>query len=111
MITLGDFLRLVENFDAENSLVKVFDNARVSRDCDSLADDVVGFVFGVCVGEAESFLNDTYENAEIIGIYIGNNRELRVLVRCDDSNSSKNNDEPIKELDFPYEPIEDIDLP
>lgn len=47
MITLGDFLRLIENYDAENSLVKVFDIAKVSSDSD-LADDVVGFIFGVC---------------------------------------------------------------
>ncbi len=92
MITLGDFLRLIENYDAENSLVKVFDFAKVSRDSECLADDVVGFVFGACVGGAESFLNDTYENSEVVSIYIGDNRELRVLIKCNGANKTIEDD-------------------
>lgn len=80
MITLGEFLNLVDNFYSENSLIKVFDVKKVAPESDCLADDIMGCVFGVCAGEAKSFLNSTYENAEIICIYIGDERELRVLI-------------------------------
>lgn len=41
-------------------------------------------LYSVCVGETECFLNDTYENSKVVGIYIGDNRELRVLIKCGD---------------------------
>lgn len=80
MITLGEFLNLVDNFYCENSLIKVFDVKRISDESDCLADDTIGCAFGVCVGESKSFLNSTYENAEVMSVYIGEMRELRVLV-------------------------------
>lgn len=80
MITLGEFLNLVDNFYCENSLIKVFDVKRISDESDCLADDTIGCVFGVCVGEAKNFLNSTYENAEIMSIYICEMSELKVLV-------------------------------
>ncbi len=80
MLTLGGLLNLIDNFYSDNSLIKVFDAKKVAPESDCLADDIMGCVFGVCAGEAKSFLNSTYENAEIISIHIGDERELRVLI-------------------------------
>lgn len=79
MVTLGEFLNLVDNFYSDNSLIKVFDVKKAAPESDCLADDIMGCVFGICAGEAKSFLSSTYENAEIISVYIGDG-ELRVLI-------------------------------
>lgn len=89
MLTLKGLLNLIDNFYSENSLIKVFDVKKVSPESDCLADDIMGCVFGVCAGEAKSFLNSTYENAEIVSIYIGDERELRVLI---DTHSDEDSD-------------------
>lgn len=95
MVTLGEFLNLIDNFYCENSLVKVFDVKKVTDESDCLADDTIGCVFGVCIGEAKSFLKSTYENAEIISIYIGEDQELRVLI------DTHSDDVSVSYLDIP----------
>lgn len=80
MITLGEFLGLIDNFYSENSVIKVFDAKKVAAESNCLADDTLGCAFGLVAGEAKTFLNSVYENAEIISIYIGEMQELRVLI-------------------------------
>ena len=90
MFTLGEFLGLIDNFYSENSLIKVFDIDKTADDSYSLADDTIGCVFGIVPGEAKGFLNSVYENAEVVSIYIGKRRELRVLI---DTHSDEDTDD------------------
>lgn len=87
MITLGEFLGLIDNFYSENSVIKVFDAKKVADDSDCLADDTIGCVFGIVAGEARHFLTSVYENAEIVSVYIAEGQELRILI---DTHSKEN---------------------
>ncbi len=89
MVTLGELLNLIDNFYCENSLVKVFDVKKVAKESDCLADDDdVGFIFGVNIGTAKSFLNSIYETAEVMSIYIDENCVLKVLIDTHDEDKS-----------------------
>ncbi len=89
MVTLGEFLNLIDNFYAENSLIKVYDVKKVAEESDCLADDdVMGFCFGVNVGATKNFLNSIYENAEVMSIYIDENSVLKVLINTHDEDKS-----------------------
>ncbi len=89
MVTLGELLNLIDNFYAENSLIKVYDVKKVAEESDCLADDdVLGFIFGVNVGAAKNFLNSIYENAEVMSIYIDENSVLKVLIDTHDEDKN-----------------------
>ncbi len=87
MVTLGEFLGLFDNYYSENSVIKVFDVKKVADDSNCLADDTIGCVFGIVAGEAKAFLKPVYDEAEIVGIYIGDRQELRVLVDMHSENT------------------------
>lgn len=80
MITLGEFLGLIDNFYDDAATVKVFDSAKVAGDSDGLCEDFVGFAFAVSVGESCDFLDERYKNAVIKNIYIEENCAVKVLI-------------------------------
>lgn len=80
MITLGDFLKVIDNFYNDAATVQVFDSAKVAPDSDGLWEDVVGFAFSVSVGDSCDFLDERYKNASITNIYICKKRVIKVLV-------------------------------
>ncbi|MBD5128340.1 MAG: hypothetical protein HDT43_00205 [Ruminococcaceae bacterium] len=80
MITLGEFLGLIDNFYDDAATVKVFDSAKVAGDSDGLCEDIVGFAFAVSVGESSDFLDKRFKNAVIKNIYIEENCVVKVLI-------------------------------
>lgn len=90
MITLGEFLGMIDNDYDDPATVRVFDSAKVAVDSDGLYEDVVGFAFAVSVGESCDFLDERYKNAVIKNIYIEENCVVKVLI--DVNGSSKINE-------------------
>lgn len=81
MITLGEFLKLIDNFFYnDTATIQVFDSEYVAPDSDGLREDVVGFAFSVSVGESCDFLDDRYKYAAITNIYICKKRVIKVLI-------------------------------
>lgn len=91
MITLGDFLKAIDNFYDDVATIQIFDSANVAPDSDGLWDDVVGFAFSVSVGESCDFLDERHKNASITNIYICKKRVIKVLVDIPSSESGGGN--------------------
>lgn len=86
MVTLGDFLTLIDNFYSDAATIQVFDSANVAPESDGLWEDIVGFAFSVSIGESHDFLDERYKKALIKNIYIHKKRVIKVLI---DLSSSK----------------------
>ena len=85
MVTLGEFLGLIENFYDDAAVVQVFNNDLVAVESDGLRDDILGFTFAISVGDIDTdgthCLSPIYANAEIKSIYVCKKRVIKVLVQ------------------------------